>query len=255
MNATVYCSQTLLLQAEFDGELDAAQSTALEVHKTSCSLCSEAWSQLEQSRSFLRSAQRFTVPESMHDALKEQFKAASQIVGPTMAGPETRSNKIRYLGSGAGIGALAAGVLAFVLLSVPGQRAADLIVDNHVRAMQSPTHLLDVVSSEHHTVKPWFAGQIDFAPPVKDMEGFGYPLRGGRIDVIAGRKIAVLVYRAGLHSIDVSIEPSTESVSGPTELRGFNLRHWSDAQFDFWAVSDLNARELEAFVEHWKAAR
>jgi anti-sigma factor RsiW len=115
--------------------------------------------------------------------------------------------------------------------------------------------LVDVASSEHHTVKPWFAGQIDFAPPVKDLEAFGYRLTGGRVDVVAGRNAAVLVYEAGAHKIDVSIQPrAAGSASAPAELRGFNVRRLEEGELSVWAVSDLNARELDAFVEHWRSA-
>jgi anti-sigma factor RsiW len=227
VNAEVQCSQTLLLQADFDGELDAAQSAALEVHTVSCSLCAQTLLQLQRSRTLFRGAQRFSASQSMREAMSKQLRAA------------------------------AAGVLTFVLLGVSAQQSVDLFVDNHIRAMQSSAHLLDVVSSEHHTVKPWFAGQIDFAPPVKDLEAFGYPLRGGRVDVIAGRNVAVLIYQAGRHTIDVTVEPFAGAKSGPDSktLRGFNVRHWSDQDFSLWAVTDMNGRELDAFVDHWKAAR
>ena len=95
-------------------------------------------------------------------------------------------------------------------------------------------------------MKPWFAGQIEFAPPVKDLEAFGYALRGGRVDVVDGHNAAVLVYQAGAHTIDVPIVPA--------EVRGFNVRRFEDGDFSVWAVSDLNARELDAFVEHWRSA-
>jgi anti-sigma factor RsiW len=256
MSAEVHCSQELLLQAGFDGELDAAQSAALEIHRANCSICAQALPELQRSRALLRNAPRFAAPQELRDKLQQQLQTKSGNEFVTRMRPESVGRKIRYLVSGAGVGAIAVGLFAFFLIGGPSLQTADFIVDNHVRAMQSPTHLLDVVSSEHHTVKPWFAGQIDFAPPVKDMEAFGYPLRGGRVDVIAGRSVAVMVYQAGKHSIDVSVAPRTGSTeSTPDELRGFNIRRWSDADFNVWAVSDLNARELDAFVEHWKAAR
>ena len=164
------------------------------------------------------------------------------------------ATRMRYLASGAGVGALAAGVLTFILVGTQTSQVAESVVDNHLRAMQSPAHLVDVVSSEHHTVKPWFAGQIDFAPPVKDLEAFGYPLRGGRVDVVDGRNAAVLVYQAGAHTIDVSIRPRGGPKSTPSELRGFNVRRFEEGELSVWAVSDLNARELDEFVERWKTA-
>ena len=169
----------------------------------------------------------------------------------------SRPANIRAAILGAGAGALAAGLLTFALLAPVGDQTAQLIVDNHVRAMQSTNHLLDVASGEHHTVKPWFGGRIPFAPPVKDLEASAYPLRGGRLDVIAGTPVAVLVYQAGRHTIDVSVMPlaaAERTTPAATESGGFNVRHWSDQGFSIWAVSDLNPAELDAFVEQWKAA-
>ncbi len=93
----------------------------------------------------------------------------------------------------------------------------------------------------------------DFAPPVKDLEAVGYPLRGGRVDVVDGRNAAVLVYQAGAHTIDVSIQPRGTGTA-PATLRGFNVRRFDDGDFSVWAVSDLNGRELDAFVERWTSA-
>jgi anti-sigma factor RsiW len=257
VNAEVQCSQTLLLQADFDGELDAAQSAALEVHTVSCSLCAQTLLQLQRSRTLFRGAQRFSASQSMREAMSKQLRAADSASASRSSAHSEKPSRFRYSLFGAGAGAIAAGVLTFVLLGVSAQQSVDLFVDNHIRAMQSSAHLLDVVSSEHHTVKPWFAGQIDFAPPVKDLEAFGYPLRGGRVDVIAGRNVAVLIYQAGRHTIDVTVEPFAGAKSGPDSktLRGFNVRHWSDQDFSLWAVTDMNGRELDAFVDHWKAAR
>jgi anti-sigma factor RsiW len=255
MSAEVHCSQTLLLQADFDGELDAAQSAMLQAHLASCAMCASALSRLQRARSLLAHAPRFAAP----DALRSRVRELARPQPPTAVAPATRARslgtRVRYIASGAGAGAIAAGLLAFVLFfGAQPSYVADSIVDNHLRALQSPAHLVDVASSEHHTVKPWFAGQIDFAPPVKDLATFGYPLRGGRVDVVDGHKAAVLVYQAGAHTIDVSIQPRGRSSSAPAELRGFNLRRFEDGEFGVWAVSDLNARELDEFVEHWKTA-
>jgi anti-sigma factor RsiW len=259
MNTETSCSQTLLLQADFDGELDAVQSAALEDHRAQCPICVAASLKLRQSSHLLRNARRFVAPEELHRSIGRQLSSTQDERNLQSKNLLNRSGtkKTRYsiFGAGAGVGAMAAGLLVFVFLGMPGRQMPESIVDNHVRAMQSPAHLLDVASTEHHTVKPWFAGQLDFAPPVKDMEAFGYPLRGGRVDVIEGRNVAVLVYQAGRHSIDVSVRLNPESAAASSALHGFNIRHWNDDAFSLWAVSDLNARELDAFVEHWKAAR
>jgi len=254
MSAEVPCSQSLLLQADYDGELDAAQSAALQIHLATCAICGPALSRLQRSRALLADAPRLAAPGRLRDRVRDLVESRAQ----SHAAPKRRAQgfatKVRYVVSGAGVGAIAAGVLAFAFLGAQPTHVADSVVDNHLRALQSPAHLVDVASSEHHTVKPWFAGQIDFAPPVKDLEALGYPLRGGRVDVIAGHTAAVLVYQAGAHTIDVSIQPRGGSVSAPAELRGFNVRRFEDGEFSVWAVSDLNARELDAFVDRWRAA-
>jgi anti-sigma factor RsiW len=253
MSAELHCSQTLLLQADYDGELDAAQSAALQVHLESCAICGATLARLQRSRALLAHAPRHVAP----DRLRSRVLQLARKQPPSDVTPTRNVHsfaKLRYLVSGAGAGAIAAGVLAFAFLGAQSAHIADSVVDNHLRALQSPAHLVDVASSEHHTVKPWFAGQIDFAPPVKDLEAFGYPLRGGRVDVVDAHNAAVLVYQAGAHTIDVSIQPRARSGSAPAELRGFNIRRFDDGEFSVWAVSDLNARELDAFVGHWKAA-
>ena len=255
MSAELRCGQELLLQADFDGELDASQSAALQVHLQSCTICELARSRLQRSRSLLASAPRRVAPDRLRASVRELANAQPR----SDVAPERRLRgfppKVRYLVSGAGVGAFAAGLLAFILVGAQPSRVAESVVDNHLRALQSPAHLVDVVSSEHHTVKPWFAGQIEFAPPVKDLEAFGYALRGGRVDVVDGHNAAVLVYQAGAHTIDVSIQPRAgRSMSTPAEVRGFNVRRFEDGDFSVWAVSDLNARELDAFVEHWRSA-
>ena len=253
MSADVQCSQVLLLQADFDGELDAAQSAALQTHLDSCAICESALSRLQRSRSLLALAPGFVASGRLRARVRDLASSQPR----SDAAPPRRAQgfaKLRYVVSGAGVGAVAAGLLAFVLLGAQPSHIADSVVDNHLRAMRSPAHLVDVASSEHHTVKPWFAGQIDFAPPVKDLEAFGYPLRGGRVDVVDGHNAAVLVYQAGAHAIDVSVQPRGGSGSAPAEVRGFNVRRFEDGDFTVWAVSDLNARELDAFVEHWRSA-
>ena len=145
-------------------------------------------------------------------------------------------------------------------LAVAPPRTSDVsaqLDDNHHRAMQLDSHLIDVVSTDHHTVKPWFAGKVDFAPPVKQLDAEGYVLKGGRIDVVDARTAAVLVYQAGKHTVEVFIWPAragSTPTSGVQQLNGFNLRRWEENGFEVWCVSDMAGAELDTFAGHWRAA-
>jgi anti-sigma factor RsiW len=111
-------------------------------------------------------------------------------------------------------------------------------------------HLFDVRSTDQHTVKPWFLGQLDFSPPVVDLAAAGFPLAGGRLEYIAGRPAAALVYQRQKHTINVFVWPESGGSSGVTEraIRGFHVRHWVRDGLSFWAVSDLNDAELTEFA-------
>ncbi|HEY2084359.1 MAG TPA: anti-sigma factor, partial [Verrucomicrobiae bacterium] len=117
---------------------------------------------------------------------------------------------------------------------------------------------LDVVSTDQHTVKPWFNGKIDFAPPIKDLAPQEFPLIGGRLDYVDGRTAAALVYQRHKHVINLFIWPANEKASKAAALKpiqGFNVIHWSDGQMSFWAVSDLNASELMEFVQDFAGGK
>jgi anti-sigma factor RsiW len=126
---------------------------------------------------------------------------------------------------------------------------ADQVVGAHVRALRD-AHLFDVRSSDQHTVKPWFLGKLDFSPPVEDLAPVGFPLVGGRLDHVAGRAVAALVYQRRLHPINLYIWPAADrtAASDARSIRGFQVRHWIRNGMSFWAVSDLNDAELGEFV-------
>ena len=122
------------------------------------------------------------------------------------------------------------------------------LVDAHVRSLL-PNHLLDVESTDRHTVKPWFAGKTDVAPRVVDLSDKGFPLLGGRLDYVDGHSAAVLIYGRRLHKINVFVWRTSgdEPRNGPFEVRGHSLLHWTDGGLSYWAVSDAAEPELEAF--------
>jgi anti-sigma factor RsiW len=165
--------------------------------------------------------------------------------------------------------AYAAGLVVALGLGWSGQRVVDAwgdrsgaqqmlvtaLVDTHVRSMMAD-HLTDVLSSDHHTVKPWFAGKVPFAPNVPELLAQGFPLVGGRAEFVAGHTAAALVYARGLHKINLFIWPATpKDVGAPTETYdGYSLVHWSDRGLVYWAVTDAAASELEAFKRAYIAA-
>jgi anti-sigma factor RsiW len=128
----------------------------------------------------------------------------------------------------------------------PRELMASNILSAHVRSLTG-THLLDVPSSDQHTVKPWFNGKLDFAPAVKDVDGF--PLLGGRLEYFDGRPAAAMIYSRRNHVINLFTWPSATSMAEVTETRnGYHLLSWSANGMAFWVVSDLNEAELHQFV-------
>lgn len=240
------CERVLLAQADFDGELDAAQAAEMEVHRATCPVCQAAYAELAQTRAALRGGGLYhRAPESLRRTLAAKAAPA-------------RSRRVawwRWPVVNLGLGAAVAAALAFFVLA-PGQPGLiDQLVDDHLRSLQQG-HLEDVVSTDQHTVKPWFDGKIDFAPPVKDLADQGFPLTGGRLDYLGGKPVAALVYLHGKHPINLFIRPQASSIDKTVsaERNGYNIIHWDADGMTIWVVSDLEKSQLEDFVRRWRAA-
>jgi len=227
----------LLVQAELDGELDTASAAALAAHVAGCERCATLQSELGAQSANLRvGLTRHAAPASLRSAI-----AAQQPRRPMRWGG--RWNHAASFGAGM---ALAAGIAAFAVLPSHGSVDADSVAA-HIRALQ-PGHLMDVESTDRHTVKPWFNGRLDYAPPVRDFAAQGFPLIGGRLDYLAGRPVAVLIYRRDKHLIDLFIWPGVRSGADAT-IQGYNVIAWSQDGMNFRAVSDLNTHEMADFAK------
>ena len=158
---------------------------------------------------------------------------------------------------GSAVSAIAAsGIVAIVLRSDDEARIESEVVSAHLRSLQAG-HLTDVLSTDQHTVKPWFNGKLDVAPPVVDLTAQGYTLIGGRLDYVDARAVGAIVYRRRLHVINLFVTQiaSTDHRPARTEtFQGFNIRTWSDGGLNYWAVSDLAADELAEFSDKFQAA-
>jgi anti-sigma factor RsiW len=250
------CDKVLLVQAELDGELDAAAAAALAVHRETCPICQAAAVELARARALVDpQALREAMPAEVRARILASVAAAAAQGGAGAAGPRTLRWAISWWLSlgGFGLGAACAAALAFLLVAPRGPDLPEQIVASHIRALQ-PGHLEDVASTDQHTVKPWFDGRIDFAPPVKDLAAMQFPLQGGRLDYIAGRPVAALVYQHRKHLIDLFVWPAATATTVPTsaQRQGYNIVHWSANGMALWAVSDLEAGELRQFAEDWR---
>jgi anti-sigma factor RsiW len=230
----------------FDNELDALRAAEFESHLEQCPECIAALDALESLRSTINVAQPY---EKMSASFRKKILADLHVQGATTTARERVTTDWRWL-------AVAA---TFLLLIYGGWRVASLnlgnsretlmaskIVDAHLRSLQ-PGHLEDVISTDQHTVKPWFDGKVDFAPPVRDFAEQGYPLQGGRLDVVDNRTVAALVYGRRKHVVNVFVWPTSEKDAAPRSgsIQGYQWIDWRKQGMEFYAVSDASAPDLD----------
>ena len=235
-----------LLHAYVDGELDLANARETERHLQSCADCRGSEKAIRELRGALTSeATAYRAPthlrRNVRATLRREARSTQQTLSPWL-----------MFATGA---AFAAVILGFALLQTTRAARTDAIVSqvvaNHVRSLLA-AQLVDVVSSDQHTVKPWFDGKIDFAPEVRDLSANGFPLAGARLDYLDGKTVAALVYHRNKHPINLFITPAPTSQStSPTAAtrRGYNILAWTNNGMKYWAVSDLNQGELRQFTD------
>jgi mycothiol system anti-sigma-R factor len=231
-----------ILHGYLDGELDAARASEFERHLESCPECLAALEAQETLRSALQRAQLYeTAPVALRRRIRANLPAASRVKSGFQL------FQLRLLAAAAAILLLAiVGWRMIPSFNQGDQSQVAEMVDAHLRSLQAG-HLTDVTSTDQHTVKPWFDGKLDFAPPVRDFATDGFPLQGGRLDVLRGRAVAALVYGRRKHVVNVFVWPSSEPDVAPRSgsKLGYQWVEWRKGGMEFYAVSDTSAPDLE----------
>ena len=239
----------ILLHALVDGELDAGHAHEVEAHLATCQKCAAAARDYREMRKALsEDGLRFRAPPELRRRIEASLPHAEV---------PTRRAMLKGFAMGSAVSAIAAtGLFAIVLRGEDERRLQSEFVSAHLRSLQA-SHLTDVVSTDQHTVKPWFNGKTDVAPPVADLGTYGFTLLGGRLDYVDGRPVGAVIYRRRQHVINLFVTASAGIESRAARLetvQGFNIRRWSERGLNYWAVSDLAKDELDRFGEKFEAA-
>lgn len=233
-----------LLPAYVDQELDVIDALALEDHLQACTACRrELEEQRGASRQARLGARYFEAPPALRAHLADVVPGAAVPRVPAVP------RRIYWTQALAACALLAALALGLGLYRAGAHDLGGELLASHVRSLQVD-HLADVASSDRHTVKPWFIGKLDFAPPVVDLAAQGFPLVGARLDYVGGRNVAVLVYRRSRHPINVYVWPGADLPATPETVRvqGYRLVRWSAGGMDYAALSDVAEGDLAQFV-------
>jgi anti-sigma factor RsiW len=234
-----------LLNARMDEEIDPIQRAALDAHVETCQSCASELDELRSVSHTIRGDMSYyKAPPDLRNRVRFALRGSEYL--------DKKARRIDWRVWGA----VAAGVFLCASATAPflinvrnqSQLVAEEFLSAHERALVGRS--VDVVSSDQHTVKPWFNGKIPFSPPVTDLRAEGFPLEGGRVDYAGDRPVAALVYSRRLHRIDVFVRPSAGQKTPPAhfERNGYNEISWEKENFLFTAVSDLNNPELAAFA-------
>jgi anti-sigma factor RsiW len=241
------CEHLLNTQSYLDGELTGAEAAEAERHLGTCVDCQAFATDAAELSDALRKAPRHTAPAYLRDAVLARLDKE----------PVRFSPKSFWMGAagGAGVSALAAGFALLALLPPSIATLTRSIADAHANALTGGKTIM-VVSSNHHTVKPWLAAHAGLSPPVTDFAGDGFKLTGGRVDEVAGRPAAVMVYAHGNHEVDLFAWPDRGAdLPAATTIRGFHMVFWKAGDMDFAAISDMDPAAFQKFVGLVRAQR
>ena len=246
------CNEAGMLVAKYaDGEIDSLQGRSIEQHLRGCAACSAKHQELLALRARIGAeVPYFTATPELRERVRVLLANAQNTA---RARPPQQRDRWRWLAGGA-LAGCAATLLAWsvgtaVIAWRTNEDVAVEAVATHIRATLN-NHLIQVASSDQHTVKPWLSARLDYSPPVQDLASEGFALTGGRLDMLNKQRVATLVYSHRLHTIDVFVRP--ESAPAPSTLRtvrGFNVVHATGSGMDWIAVSDVSADELTQFVQ------
>jgi len=240
------CDHGLQTQAYLDGELDAVQSLQAEAHLETCAECQA----LAADHADMKAAMTGASYHRASPELRARIGAVLDAENNVVAMPAPRRKDRFWLGAGSGAGGMAiAAALAFFLFLPANQVVMSDLVEAHQRSLVGE-HLIDVASSDHHTVKPWFAGHSDVSPPAEDFKADGFTLVGGRADYVHGARASVVVYRHGAHVINLfAWADRGQSLPSGGMRDGYRVILWKQGDLDLAAVSDVDPGELDHFVD------
>jgi anti-sigma factor RsiW len=243
---------TVLLHALLDGELDAGNAREVEAHLQDCVRCAgefRAHRRIQEAIAMAR-ALRFDAPLSLRRRIEKALP-------PSPERAASRRGLLKGFVMGTALStAMAASLVIGIIRSDEQGRLLGDVVSAHVRSLQG-ARLTDVDTSDQHTVKPWFNGKLDLAPPVVDLTARGFTLVGGRLDYLDGQAVAVVVYRRRKHVINLFVASAADFGRRTPTLEtshGYNIYRWGARGLDFFAVSDINSEELREFVEKFERA-
>ncbi|MEP7075554.1 MAG: anti-sigma factor [Acidobacteriota bacterium] len=237
-----------LLNSYSDSELDLVNHLQIEQHIKECPHCCRAHENILAMRSAMTDDSfYFKAPGDLGTRLRSSLKEAE---------PEPPLSSFwnwRWMPVFVSVLLLVGVSIVALTLVRPTGTGEDMLatamVSAHIRSMMTDGHLMDVPSTDQHTVKPWFDGKLDFAPPVNDLAAQGFPLTGGRLDYIDGHPVAALIYQRRKHVINLFVYPTQDpdSQNRVLDRQGYNVIHWSKTGMSFWAVSDVNVGDLQEF--------
>ena len=221
-------------------------------HLSGCATCSPEAAALERLRDNIRqSAPSYRAPAALRSQILYAIRREEASRSPAAL---RAPGWLAYAASLLLAVAIGSGGTFLMIGDRQEDRVAAEIIDSHLRSLLG-THLTDVASSDRHTVKPWFAGRSEVSPPAIDLSAEGFPLVGGRLDLIAGKPVPALVYKRREHVINLFVLPAANAdLRTASSRRGYSLRHWTEGDLAFWAVTDAAASELDEFERVFRAA-